>query len=200
MEKMLPSPGVYQHAMQRGGLYLSCFDAQVTYIDKDQIGFIDDMHGSTQNALQSLYRMTINDPQQPYPHNAFSTPDDPTPGGPMVGGVGLNQDTLRSMEWLRSQIIRARNTEQQYVLAIDPEASPDNIPFSVALEYAKAGRPIARKGWPKDCDVGLLMKYGRLFGAPVLYVHTGGYAMPMQDILANDWYVLSEPVKDTTTP
>lgn len=86
-----------------------------------------------------------------------------------------------------------------HVIGINPDPywSPKDLPFSIALEYAKVGRPIARKGWPRDCEGGLLLKDGKFFGAPVMVIMQGGLGLPVRDILANDWYILSEP-KPTT--
>lgn len=122
--------------------------------------------------------MTTNDPQHPYPHDAFSTPSDPTPGGPMVGGIG----------W-------------RFIIK-DPDThgfigATENMDFADALVHMQDGRAVCRKGWPKDCEGGLLLKDGKFFGVPVLVIMQGGLGLPVRDILANDWYILSEP-KPTT--
>lgn len=118
----------------------------------------------------------------PYPHDAFSTPSDPTPGGPMVGGVLSVVDKLISMTEFGKEAF---------------DAAWENLSFSTALDHMKNGVAVARKGWPKDCEGGLLLKDGKFFGAPVMVIMQGGLGLPVRDILANDWYILSEP-KPTT--
>jgi hypothetical protein len=131
-----------------------------------------------------------NDPQQPYPNDPFATPDDPTPGGPMTGGVlPCATSAMRAVDTMISM------TEIGHEAF---NAAWENLSFSTALDHAKAGVAIARKGWPKDCEGGLLLRDGKFFGAPVLeFIKTGQgplvamcTGLPTHDIIANDWYVL----------
>jgi hypothetical protein len=76
-----------------------------------------------------------------------------------------------------------------YSIAIDPKASPSGIPFSVALEYLKAGRRIRSAGAKAD--------YFRMDASGVYYHNDSGVFrevddISMQGLLANDWMVLPE--------
>ena len=71
-------------------------------------------------------------------------------------------------------------------IRIDPEACPKGIPFSVALEYMKAGRKARRASW------------FTLIGACILdndIRFDGGIGLPSLwkgDLLATDWEVIPE--------
>lgn len=77
-----------------------------------------------------------------------------------------------------------------WCIGVNPNMSPSGLPFGVALMFARHGRCIARKGWPKDCEGGIFMYEGRLVGAPAFILTSEGLALPMKDIMADDWYVL----------
>lgn len=72
----------------------------------------------------------------------------------------------------------------------EANARLDGMPFGIAIMFAKGGYTIARKGWPKDCDGGIYMHEGMLVGAPVFVPTAEGLALPMKDIMAEDWMVL----------
>ncbi len=67
-----------------------------------------------------------------------------------------------------------------YDMRFDPAASPKNIPFSVALEYAKRGRLIKRTAWTNSVVATDGSPHGSLM---------------LGDILASDWEVIQETKK-----
>ncbi len=82
-----------------------------------------------------------------------------------------------------------------WAIVIDPAASPKNTPFSVALEYLKAGREVRRARWR---DGALKYDYANkwITGSPLLMVaDTNMIAIPVRDILATDWEVIPETKK-----
>lgn len=115
--------------------------------------------------------------QHPYPNDAMATPDDPTPGGPMTRGPVQNNVT-------------AVKIHDKWAMYHDANARLESMPFGIAIMFAKGGHTIARKGWPKDCEGGIFMYEGRLVGAPAFILTSEGLALPMKDIMADDWYVL----------
>lgn len=81
-----------------------------------------------------------------------------------------------------------------YGIAIDPKASPSGIPFSVALEYLKAGRVVRRSSWPLNSI--------SIFGGGFAFTSYAGndrgassaaYRPGSRDLLATDWMVVPEP-------
>ena len=82
-----------------------------------------------------------------------------------------------------------------FVIQFDPKASPKNIPFSVALEYLKAGREVRRAQWR---DGAFRYDYANkwITGSPLLMVaDTDMIAIPVRDIIATDWEVIPETKK-----
>jgi hypothetical protein len=147
--------------------------------------------------------VSMEKPTEPYPNDPFATTEDPTPGGPMTWGVvahrpfgddipmedrcpGKMTDYANGSCWSCS----ACGWYDDHGPAPHVPVWPSDVSFSIALDYAKQGRAIARNGWPKDCEGGLLLRDGEFFGAPAMVIMSGGLGLPVQDILANDWYVL----------
>ena len=75
-----------------------------------------------------------------------------------------------------------------YTLKFDPKASPKNIPFEIALAYAKAGRKIRRKDWTED-DCYLYMADGMVHASTSVSEAYRSH-LYMGNLTANDWYVL----------
>ena len=78
-------------------------------------------------------------------------------------------------------------------IAIDPKASPTNIPFEIALSYLKAGRQVRRDKWDPCTRIeprgpgaagGLRMIVGD--------TDTGEVLIQQANLLATDWMVLPE--------
>lgn len=100
----------------------------------------------------------------------------------------LGGNPLISQDEVNAQIdrifsIKSVSKGDDHVLGINPKASPKDIPFSVALEYAKMGRYIKRDIW----EGFLVQKDGAFFtqrGAP--------YNISSDCIMENDWMVLPE--------
>lgn len=81
-----------------------------------------------------------------------------------------------------------------YNFAFDTSASPSGIPFSVALEYLKAGRVVRRSSWPLNSI--------SIFGGGFAFTSYAGndrgassaaYRPDSRDLLATDWMVVPEP-------
>jgi len=79
------------------------------------------------------------------------------------------------------------------MIAIDPKASPTNIPFEIALAYLKAGRKVRRDKWDPCTRIeprgpgaagGLRMIVGD--------TDTGEVLIQQANLLATDWMVLPE--------
>ncbi len=83
---------------------------------------------------------------------------------------------------------RAYPKSNDYMLILDKGASPKNIPFEIALAYAKAGRKIRRKAWTED-DCYLYMADGMVH-ASTSVSETYRSHLYMGNLTANVWYVL----------
>lgn len=156
---------------------------------------------------------TTSDPQEPYvldtkPHDANSVRVSVTEWTEDFSGSqdsNVPQYIIEGMEWMREQLVLARNLGLPYVIAIDPKASPKNLPFSVALEYMKAGRRVRREcpptsessrwfvgGCADDSDYAIV-KDGHLLKHEVAPQHTRQYVISRDEVMATDWEVISEP-------
>lgn len=86
-----------------------------------------------------------------------------------------------------------------FILKIDPKASPKDIPFSVALEYLKIGREIARPHWRTPARR-RVQPHG-IGGVGGLYVITGAscnmgpFHPDAAEMVSTDWQVLPEDAK-----
>ena len=74
-----------------------------------------------------------------------------------------------------------------FTIKFDPKASPKNLPFSVALEYAKAGRKIKRTHW---CDGAYAWIEGNVLTMKYGMGQVGPLTDYMADTLKNDWCVI----------
>ncbi len=85
-------------------------------------------------------------------------------------------------------------TNGDYAIFFDPKASPKNIPFSVALEYAKHGRRIRRAGWVNADYIEIPAK-----GNGTHFAHSRDYRLHHIDsyemIHGYDWEVIPETKK-----
>lgn len=89
--------------------------------------------------------------------------------------------------------IRAAKDESWHI-HIDPKASPSDIPFSVALEYLKAGRIVTRSNWQNRARVEPRSS-GAVGGLRVIHAASldyGPFEPCLTDLLATNWMVLSE--------
>jgi len=80
-----------------------------------------------------------------------------------------------------------------YNIALDPKASPTGIPFSVALEYLKAGREVRRKSWSITTHRIQPHGPGGVGGMYVIAgasVYVGDFQPALSDMLATDWEVV----------
>ena len=93
---------------------------------------------------------------------------------------------LRNDPPIMKEVMKLRGWD----MAIDPKASPKDIPFEVALAYLKAGRKVTQAHW--DDDTYLTVEHGCII---VSTVRCRAFDSPddaMKAILANDWLVLPE--------
>lgn len=99
----------------------------------------------------------------------------------------------------KDMVVIGTPTSDAWYVLIDPCASPKGIPFSVAIEYVKAGRKVRRPSWPPPdtlhLDGGLFNQSGldKLFGMGKVDVEFNVH-------LANDWEVVAEPTPTTECP
>ena len=82
----------------------------------------------------------------------------------------------------------------KYMVAIDPKASPTNIPFEIALAYLKAGRMVRRDKWEPSTRIeprgpGAAGGLRMITGASL---DTGEALVSQANLLATDWMVLPE--------
>lgn len=80
-----------------------------------------------------------------------------------------------------------------YNIALDPKDSPSGIPFSVALEYLKAGREVRRKGWAPSTRRVQPHGPGGVGGMQVISgasVYVSDFQPALSDMLATDWEVV----------
>lgn len=84
--------------------------------------------------------------------------------------------------------------EVPYHIAIDTDGSPRNIPFSVALEYLKAGRKIKRSSWRNTESKRIEARGNGAIGGIEVIVGASNYVCDFNpscaDMVACDWMVL----------
>jgi hypothetical protein len=81
-----------------------------------------------------------------------------------------------------------------YSIGIDPKASPSGIPFSLALEFLKAGRTVTRSNWQNRARVEP-RGAGAVGGLRVIHAASldyGPFEPCLNDLLATNWMVLTE--------
>jgi hypothetical protein len=95
-------------------------------------------------------------------------------------------------------------TNGDYAIFFDPKASPKNIPFSVALEFMKAGRRISRRasGWNMSATTMAMVDFVFMEGSEVRRHNERSASFPTnrtgpwfplpEDMLATDWLVIPE--------
>jgi len=74
-------------------------------------------------------------------------------------------------------------------IIIDPTASPKNIPFSVALEYLKAGRRICRSQWELGACAVIRPGKGIVYECTT---YAERFKPENNDMLSTDWMVIPE--------
>lgn len=79
-----------------------------------------------------------------------------------------------------------------YLIDIDPKASPSGIPFSVALEYLKAGRKVRRPGMGNGYIHQVLGSYGAHWGTEKPFC---AIQVIEAGLMTSDWMVLPESTK-----
>ena len=95
--------------------------------------------------------------------------------------------------------VKSVSSSDDHDLRIDPNASPKDIPFSVALEYLKLGREIARPHWCTPARR-RVQPHG-IGGVGGLRVITGAsydegpFHPDTAEMVANDWLVIPEDPK-----
>lgn len=80
-------------------------------------------------------------------------------------------------------------------VTIDPTASPKNMPFSVALEFLKAGREVRRAQWKPDTLRVQPRGHEGAGGLCMVYAASlvqGDFTASLNDLLATDWMVIEE--------
>lgn len=147
--------------------------------------------------------ITTSDPQEPYrldtQRGLARTTAPPRPDEKIIPPLIMGADRRRSEA---QNLCRPTQTPDplmvMYMKGIragrdNTLLETTNLPFSLALEYLKAGRTVARKAWPKDCEAGVFLHGNLITGSPALISYPGGLGLPISDILATDWMVLHGP-------